>query len=245
MIVEEHGPREALKLTEIFQAAEKEAANEPERLISYREDIQEYHAYTGSVTIVMSREIRKSVEIASAIALHVALKYPERNVLLFNTYAGADLLTAGFVQAMHLLNLKVPWTFQKYLPKAADTDFDDSVDLPSPENLRVLDCPTSTLTPETLEAEITRHSSNIVILNSLEFAAFTDRRKKDLAETLLDLRQRLGLTVFVFSHELRPIVPYSGGRGALGLLSAFSGSVWHILNEWDRKIWVNRFKNED
>ncbi|HWF43224.1 MAG TPA: hypothetical protein VG537_01150, partial [Candidatus Kapabacteria bacterium] len=105
MIVQEHGHREALKLTEIFDAAEREAANEPERLISYRNDIQVYHAYTGAITIVMSREMRKSVEIASTIALHVALKFPERNVLLINTYAGADLLTSGFVNAMHLLNL--------------------------------------------------------------------------------------------------------------------------------------------
>ncbi|MDP4198071.1 MAG: hypothetical protein Q8922_01425 [Bacteroidota bacterium] len=237
--------RQPLKLDQIFDAARAGAGHPRERLITYQDDFHQYHAFEGTLTLIMSRELKKSVEVASAVALHLALKYPKKPVLLFNTFASAELLTSGFVNAMHLLRLKIPWTFQQYVKDAKPGDFDDSIELPSPDNLFVLDCPTSTLTPELLEAEIARVGAQIVLLNSLEFAAFSDYRKRAVAEGLLALRNRLNLSVFVFSHELRPISPHCGGRGALGLLSAFTDSVWPILNEWERKKWVKRFKNDD
>src|ERR1019366_8723494 len=118
-----------LHLTEIFGAAEKLSENDPEKLITYNYEMQSFHAYRGEVTLVMCREIKRTVEISSAIALKLSMKYPDENVLVFNTYAGADLLTAGFVKALHLLGMKVPWTFQKYLPDINIDQFDDSVDL--------------------------------------------------------------------------------------------------------------------
>ncbi|SRR5579883_9877 len=233
-------PQYPLKVSEIFKVAESEAEHPPELLITYVNGMQSHRAYAGEITLAMCRELKRSVEISCAVALRLAMKFPERNVLLFNTYAGADLLTSGFVQALHTLDLKIPYTLQRYLPKAKADDFDDTVDLPSPENLRVLDVPTSTLTPDSLREEITKNGANIVILNSFEFSAFTDRRRKELVETLLDARHRLGLTVFVFSHELRSVVPYTTGRGALGLLSAFSKSVWLLVEDWERRAWVHR-----
>jgi hypothetical protein len=230
----------ALRISDIFKVAEAQAEHAPELLVTYIDDMQHFKAYDGEITLVMCRELRKTVEISSGVALKLAMKFPERNVLILNTYAGADMLTSGFVKAVHLLNLKVPYTFQRYLPSATMDAFDDTVDLPSPENLRVLDCPTSTLTPLSLAGEIERNQADIVILNSLEFAAFTDRRRKELAEAILDIRHKRRISVLVFSHELRAMLPYSAGRGALGLLSAFSKSVWHLVEEWERRAWVSK-----
>ncbi len=235
---------EPLRIAEVFQIAEARAAREPEKLITFVNGMQSFHGYRGELTIVLCRELKRSVEIASAVALKLALKFPERNVLLFNTYASAELLTSGFVQALHLLDIKVPYIFQRYLPKASAADFSDTVDLPSPENLRVIDCPTSTLTPETLARDIERTGAEIVILNSLEYAGFSDRRRREIARGLLDLRHRTGVSIFIFSHEMRRLLPYMGGRGTLGMLSAFTKSVWPILNEWERSAWVQRLYSE-
>jgi len=229
-----------LRLMQVFDAAKANADNRPERLITYNRGMESYHAYSGEVTLVLSRSIQRSAEIAGTLALFMAQKYSDRNVVLFNTYASADLMTAGFARALYYLGMKAPTSFQRYLPKVTKDNFDDSVDLPSPENLRIIDCPSSMLTPESLELEIVRNNASIVLVNSLEFAAYSDLQKKQLAGSLLDLRHRLGLSVFVFSHELRPILPYSGGRGALGMLSAYSKSIWHIVEEWEHRSWVNK-----
>ena len=145
----------------------------------------------------------------------------------------------GFVRALHLLNIKIPYTFRKYLPAATDFDFDDKAELPSPPNLLVLDCPTSTLTPEALAQDVHRTGADIVIVNSLEYAAFSDRRRKELAEGILDIRHRRGTSFFVFTHFVKAMVPYVGGRGSIGLLSAFSKSIWYLLEEWERNAWTN------
>ncbi len=229
-----------LRLMQVFEAAIAKAEHKPERLITYNRDMQQYHAYSGEVTLVLGRSIQRSAEIAGTVALFLAQKYPDRNVVLFNTYASADLMTAGFARALYYLGMKSPTSFERYLPKVTKEHFDDSVDLPSPENLSIVDCPSSTLTPESLELEIVRNNASIVLVNSLEFAAYSDLQKKQLAGSLLDLRHRLGLSVFVFSHELRPILPYSGGRGALGMLSAYARSIWHITEDWEHRSWVKR-----
>jgi hypothetical protein len=180
-----------LRLMQVFDAARANADNKPERLITYNRGMQQYHAYSGEVTLVLSRSIQRSAEIAGTLALFMAQKYPDRNVVLFNTYASADLMTAGFARALYYLGMKAPTSFQRYLPKVTKDNFDDSVDLPSPENLRIIDCPSSMLTPESLELEIVRNSA-------------------------------------------------SGGRGALGMLSAYSKSIWHIVEEWEHRSWVKK-----
>lgn len=233
---------EPLRIGQILKAAE--TREEPEKLITYLDGTHRFDAYAGEITLVVCRELKRAVETASAIALRLAMKFPERRVLLFNTYASADQLTSGFVRALHLLDLKVPNTFRKYLPSASDRDFDDTVDLPSPPNLLVMDCPTSTLTPETLAQHVHRSSADIVLLNSLEYAAFSDRRRKELAEGVLDLRYRKSVSFFVFTHGVRMMVPYVGGRGAVGVLSAFSRSIWHLLEEWERNAWTRQLYAE-
>jgi hypothetical protein len=241
MTFQELRPREAVTLTTILQHATAEALPKRERLVTYVHDMYEFHAFEGSLTLVMNRDLNIAAKVASAVALHTAMKFPDRNVLLLNSFASNEMLTSGFVQALHLLKVKIPWTYQRFLPDAKKDAFDDSTQLPEPKNLFVLDCPTSTLTPELIEQQIARCRASVVLLNSLDFAAFDDRHKRQLAETLLTLRERLNISLFVFTHEVRPLLPHTGGRGIVGLLSAFSDSIWPLLHEWELKKWATRF----
>jgi len=71
-----------------------------------------------------------------------------------------------------------------------------------------------------------------------------DRRRKEIAEAILDVRHSRHLSAMVFSHEMRMLVPYTAGRGAMGLLASFSKSVWHLMEEWERTSWVNKLFHE-
>jgi len=243
----DHSPR-SLQLHQIFDAA-KRPLHEPqrERLITYYDGMDQYHAMSDTLTIAMCRNIRKSIMISSALTVKIADKYPKKSVLLINTYAGAELLVESFARGMHMCSYKLPPQFKGLVPDAKqDSDYDENAEAKMPKNFRVLDVPCATLTPQRLEAEIRAHQADVVIINSFEFAAFSDKRKKALAEGILEVRQKHQLTMFVFSHEMRlDAVPYSGGRGPIGIMSAFAGSVWRLMEDWEKKKWVNRLQNEE
>ena len=65
---------------------------EQELLCTYLDDSESIAVHSNMLTIVLNRDIRKSVDISAAMAVHLAKKYPSRNILLLNTYAGTALM---------------------------------------------------------------------------------------------------------------------------------------------------------
>jgi hypothetical protein len=241
----DHSAR-SLQLHQIFEAAKRPLAPKRDLLITYRDGMDEYHAMSDTLTIAMCRNIRKSIMISSGLTIKIAHKFPEKSVLLINTYAGAELLVESFARGMYMCSYKLPPQFKGLVPEAThEYDYDENAEAALPTNFRVLDVPCATLTPQRLEAEIRAHQADVVILNAFEFAAFSDKRKKALTEGILEVRHKLNLTMFVFSHEMRlDALPYSGGRGPIGIMSAFAGSIWRLLEDWEKKKWVKRLQNE-
>src|SRR5512135_3165809 len=87
----------AVRVSDVFKVAEELVKDPREVVLNFRYGMNEYRAYAEEVTLVLSRDLRTTAEISCGIAMRLALRFPERNVLVFNTYAGADLLTEGFV----------------------------------------------------------------------------------------------------------------------------------------------------
>lgn len=207
-----------------------------EELCKYQGDFGELHGiFSNTITIALSRDLQKNVMLANAVALHLAMKYPDRNVLLVNTYAGTEMMQRTLADAAYreLINSgrKAPTTFREFLPKALDEYFDEQSTFEFPENLRVLNAPTGTLTAANLASEIEECHADTLILNSFEFSAWSIFLRAQFAQGLVGLQKRLQLTVVVFSHELRSNVgSFRAGRGPLGLLAAYAYSVWHAVS---------------
>jgi hypothetical protein len=209
---------------------------QPEVLVRYPSQQwgETFEAKSDSFTIVMNRDLKGSIQMASAMAIFLSKKHPLKNVLLVNTYAGVDLMQRTLALGMKDAELPMPSSFAR-LPI-----FDDSVASPFPFNLRLLDCPMATCTTWRLEQEIQLYPSDIVILNSFEFASLSQWQRGQLAEGLLELRAKFGLTIVIFSQEMRSdISPYFKGRGALGILSAHAPSVWRIMTAAEQEKWDN------
>ena len=226
----------SIDLSKVF-----ESLPEPKRelLCTYLDGDDCVEVRSNTFTLVLNRDIRKSVEIASGMALWTARKYPERHVLLVNTYAGADLLQRSLAVGMWKMGIILPPSLRRYIPFGGEnSDFDDGVAPAYPNNLQLLDCPTSTFSIFRLEAELQERESDIVILDSFEFSALSLEGRRQLANGLLELRERRSLTVVIFSHEMKTdLAAFTPGRGAMGILSAHAGSVWRILTLPERKKW--------
>ena len=266
----------SLGVGDVF-AAEQDPENELLTIYDDSEDHIEVRSH--STTIVLNRDIMKSVEISSAMSVFLAKKFPERRVLLVNSYASTGLMQRSLARALWETGFKLPPSFKQYLGSLAagdDSDFlprvvsgdpaghaceqdalaevgghhasesgdSNAVDVPFfPQNLRVLDCPTGTLTAQRLDEEVSSFGAHVVILNSLEFTAITDWHRRLLAHGLLDVRARHGLSLVIFSHEQRSdIASYRGARGAIGILSAYADSVWRIMTPFERIRWERRYQ---
>ena len=223
---------------------------QPEVLVRYPSQQwgETFEAKSDSFTIVMNRDLKGSIQMASGMAVFLSKKHPLKNVLLVNTYAGVELMQRTLALGMKDAELPMPSSFARFFPQSEGTPgpndrlpiFDDSVASPFPFNLRLLDCPMATCTTWRLEQEIQLYPSDIVILNSLEFASLSQWQRGQLAEGLLELRAKFGLTIVIFSQEMRSdISPYFKGRGALGILSAHAPSVWRIMTAAEQEKWDN------
>src|SRR5205809_7014685 len=103
----DHSTR-SLQLHQIFEAAKHPLEPKRELLITYRDGMDEYQGMSDTLTIAMCRNIRKSIMISSALTIKIAHKYPDKSVLLINTYAGAELLVESFARGMHMCSYKLP-----------------------------------------------------------------------------------------------------------------------------------------
>src|ERR1035437_10457844 len=121
----------SLELQEIFEAARSEPEPPKELLCTFVNQGDEYYATSDTLTLVLNRDLRGSVQIASGLALKIAQKFPERNVLLINTYASRELLIEGFAFALWQTNTKMPPDFKHLVPKATADEFEEGAELPS------------------------------------------------------------------------------------------------------------------
>jgi hypothetical protein len=230
---------------DIGQVFAAEPEIKPERLCAYSEGDDIIVAEWDTFTVVMNRNIQRSIEISTGMALHIAKKYNGGNVLLVNTYASTELLQQSIARALFHSGQKLPHSYFRFFPETwiVDRDFDDSATPQFPPNLRLLDCPASSLSLWRLEQALDEYQAETIILNSFEFASLARQQRMVLAEGLLELREKRGLSVIIFSHEMKAdIAPYTPGRGALGLLSAFAGSVLRLMTPYEKKQWYYMVK---
>ena len=190
-------------------------------------------ALSESFTLVLNRDIESCVEMSSELAVYIAKKYPEQNVMLINTYAGMNLMQKTMALGMYHCQMQMPPAFKRFFTRMDDTWFSETAS-PGMRNVHVLDCPISTCTPWRLEAELGIVPAQILILNSFEFGALSHWHRSVLAEGLLALQQKFGLTVVIFSQEMRSDVrPLSRARGPIGMLSAIAPAVWKVQSVYE------------
>ncbi len=198
--------------------------------------------HSNALTLVLNRDIRESVEISNAMSLFLARKFPERHVLLINTYAGADLMQRTFAHALHEQNIPLPPSFARFFEEHDHVTFDDAVPNPFPENLSILDAPTSLLTASRLEEEVKERPGCIVLLNSFEFTSFSRWEREQFAQGILAIRARMPLTMVIFSHEQRyDVASFTPARGPIGALSAYAASVWRLMSHEEKLRWEKRY----
>jgi hypothetical protein len=77
----------------------------------------------------------------------------------------------------------------------------------------------------------------VVIINSFEFATISRWARERLVRELIGLRESLGLTVIIFSQEMRrDMAAGLPGRGAIGYLAAKAGSVSRMSDPFEHLI---------
>lgn len=235
------------EVSEVFAAAPDK---EREVLCTYAYDEDWIEVMSNTFTIVMNRDILKSMEIASAISVHLAKRFPEQKVLLVNTYAGTELMQRTLVSGLAASGLNVAPDLAHLLPaRHKDSVGEAGTRTIFPSNIRILDSPTGMLDAVRIEDELklmgcTEDTGAIVILNSFEFSAWGfDRDKKQFAEQLVELRNRLSLTMVIFSHEIRADVQiFTPAHGAIGVISAFAGSVWYLMSQTDQAKFIAHYR---
>lgn len=108
-------------------------------------------------------------------------------------------------------------------------------------NLFIHDVPFGTWDTSRLERDIEDRGRaechTIVVLNSFEFASMGREQKSKLAKELLELRMKLGLSIIVFSHDLkRDLAAGLPCRGPLGIIAANAGSVQRLNDPFENLI---------
>ena len=175
--------------------------------------------------IVMSKDIRKNVRIAADMAVGMAKMLQDRKIVYLNSYGGIDLMKQAFDMAFktHTVAINPPVTV------------DDKLVFPSLPNLELYDCPIGFWNAEAFKKHMSDQTGAIVIVNSFEYAAINRGRRAKMAEDLVEMRQNLGLTFIVFSHEKKNDVrPGYPARGAIGILAGDAFSVWSLKDEYER-----------
>jgi hypothetical protein len=220
-------PRSLRSLTigELYQIPD----NPPKCLLgtySDREDL--IRVTSGGFTIVLCREIRKNIKVAVSVAVGLAHKYPDKKILLLNSYAGTELLKSAFSKEM--------WRHRKddrsMFEAAARKDAENGVAMDTLPNIRLLDVPMGEWSTEQVRQEVTEHGAEIIIWDSFEFSAVNRYRREIVAREMLKLREEYNLTVVVFSHEMkRDVKAGIPSRGAIGMISAYADSVWRLETE--------------
>lgn len=108
-------------------------------------------------------------------------------------------------------------------------------------NFFIHDVPLGTWNTAVLRRDIERRGrlekQPVVVLNSFEFASMNRGQKDRCVMQLIELRDQLGLTFVVFSHEMkRDLGAGIPGRGPLGVLAAKAGVVLRLNDPFEHLI---------
>ncbi len=106
-------------------------------------------------------------------------------------------------------------------------------------NLRIYHVPIGTwdtdIFASDLEARGRMGCKQVVIINSFEYAPLTHGRKDRMARELLQLCDRLQLSIVIFSHEMKKdLEPGLPGRGPIGILAAKAAAVSRFADPFDK-----------
>jgi hypothetical protein len=220
----------SVSLTEVFDAP----SEPPKDLLCTRiSNGEKLEAMNNSLTLVLDQDIHRSVEHSAAMAVYLTSKFPDRNTLLINTYAGEELMQTSLLKGIMDADILLPPSW-KYRAATANkrVKFSESPDAVMPPNLRVLNCPYDTLSTKLIDSELTAHKCDIVILNSFEFSSLSQYAKWELARGLVSLRVNRKLSMVVYSQtRYRSVTTYSIGRGPIGSIAPFSNAIWRIFGD--------------
>ena len=202
-------------------------------LCKFQYNTDELTAMSDSLTLILNRDIRSSMEHASSMAVFLAKKFPERKTLLINTYAGAKFMQETIMKGIIDSRIAMPseWKYAGGVPETAEFS-DEAADGFLP-NLRLMNCPVSTLDARRLEAEVTKHGYSIVILNSFEFSSLTHYSLSLLARGIIELREKQKLAMVIYSQQFRAGISASFiGRGPIGMMAPYSDSIWRVYSDF-------------
>jgi hypothetical protein len=165
-----------------------------------------------TVTMILSRDLRKNCHLASRIAVDIATHQPERDVWCIHTCGDQTIIEHSIVEAFE--GVEPDLLLQQ-------------VEAP---NLRVVSIPSGQWNALALMADIETNGRDAarptIVLNSFEFAALTPTSRQKLVVDLIKLYREFNATIVLFSHELKKdLIPGYGGRGPLGYLAPYAGSI--------------------
>jgi len=198
----------------------------PHFLCTYVNGGDSFHVHKHNFNLLLHKELKENVQIASDLAVHLAHKRPREKVLLINTYAGYHLMTECL--SLSLKRVNVPHDD----PRKAQDENQPIEDMLEGEailpNLDLLDVPMGCWSHEQLEDYVTS-GTTIVILNSFEFAGLTGYEREHIARNAITLFKDHPVTFILFSHEVRRDLRAGfGARGALGSIAAIAAGVYKL-----------------
>ena len=186
-----------------------------------------------AINIVSCRDVRKNVR--ASLRMGFELSQQKLKVLYINSYAGMALLQESMKAELEAIELSA---VSLDAPKQ-DESFNGSIlPLPHGEKLssfRLIDSPIGQWewNVNAIRKEIESHATNILILNSFEFAALNHRQKQKLAHDLIALQTDYYLTVILFTQEVkRDMEPGLQCRGPLGILTSLAATVSKV--DWPK-----------
>ena len=192
---------------------------------------------SGGINIVSSRDVRKNVRRSLRIAMDIAKD--GLRVLYVNSYAGLALLRES-LQAELQISDEERALAQKESMKNIDSESSIADDWRGRFN--ILDCKMGmwdgcrnviekalyeekSVSYNSREQVLTQHT-DVIVINSFEFASITYRQKLEMATDIMRWRNKLPITVVIFTQEVQAVMEAGlPVRGPLGLLTASADTL--------------------
>ena len=186
-----------------------------------------------AINLVSCRDVRKNVR--ASLRMGFELGQQGLKVLYVNSYAGIALLQESMkaeLEALELPSINSEGTKpedglgENELPPSGGKAL---------SSFRLIDSPIGQWerNVNAIRKEIEANATNILILNSFEFAALNHRQKQKLAYDLTALQADYYLTVILFTQEVkRDMEPGLQCRGPIGILTSLAATVSKV--DWPK-----------